>query len=286
MARVAGLVADITELKNSLERSRQQEMQLIQADKMATLGVLVSGIAHEINNPNNLVMFNSDLVSRIVKDVTPILDEFYEAHPDRLLGGLAYVETRKELENLLAGIAVGSQRIRDIVAGLKDLARVDTGNMNQQIHINEIVRSSLLIVGNLIRKSTAVFSVDYADDVPAAVGNIQQIEQVVINLITNACHALSKKTQAIRIETRADRAENKVLIIVSDEGAGIPAENLKRLFDPFFTTKRDIGGTGLGLSISYSIVHAHRGELLVQSTEGEGTTVTLSLPVASPEEHQ
>ncbi len=269
---------DITDLKISQEKSRLHEQQLIQADKMASLGLLVSGVVHEINNPNNLVMFNCDLVSRIINDVTPTLDEYYEDHSDRLVGGLPYPETKKELEKLLKGISIGSQRIRDGVINLKDFARIDSGNMDHQIRINEIVKSALLIVGNLIKKSTDIFSVEYTDEIPNIVGNAQQIEQVIINLITNACQALVNKSQAIQIRTKFNSDENKILIVVSDEGIGISKEHVKRIFDPFFTTKMDSGGTGLGLSISHSIIQVHKGELQVKSVEGNGTTVTISLP--------
>ncbi len=299
-ARMSGLVHDITErkraeellqktmidLKHSEEQTLSQQMQLLQAGKMASLGILVSGIAHEINNPNNLVMFNGDLISRIMRETLPILDEFYEAHPDQLLSGLPYHRTRKGLEGLLNGLVMGSERIRDIVANLKDFARIDAGAMNQQIRINDIVQSALLIVGNLVRKSTDAIVVEYGDAMPDAVGNIQQIEQVIINLVTNACHALTDQTQAIRIRTHYNSTDNKVYVDVSDEGIGISTENVARLFDPFFTTKRDIGGTGLGLSISYNIVLAHKGELLVHSIEGEGTTFSLCLPGCRVEEKQ
>jgi signal transduction histidine kinase len=279
----AHMLVNIRQRKQTQEQTHHQQMQLIQADKMASLGVLVSGIAHEINNPNNLVMFNGDLAARLMKDLLPILDEYYAVHAEERIGGLSYAETRAELLNLLNGISIGAHRIRDIVANLKDFARVDAGTMNQELHLNTILNSALLIVGNLVRKSTEAFSVEYGDDLPVTFGNAQQIEQVMINLITNSCHALKNKAQAIRIHTAFQRAEGKILVVVSDEGSGISPKDMKRLFDPFFTTKRNMGGTGLGLSISYSIVQAHKGELKVQSVEEKGTTVTLSLPVISPE---
>lgn len=277
---------DITDLKHSREQTRLQQMQLIQADKMKSLGVLVSGIAHEINNPNNLVMFNSDLVSRIIGDVTPGLNEYYEDHPERLVGGLSYSETLRELESLLKGISIGSQRIRDSVVNLKNFARIDSGNMNQQMRINEIVKSALLIVANLVAKSSNAFSVSYADNLPAIAGNAQQIEQVIINLLANACQALQNTSQAIHLSTKYDEAGKRIHVVVSDEGIGISKGQVKQIFDPFFTTKIDTGGTGLGLSISDSIVQAHKGELWVQSVEGKGTTVTMVLPVGTFEAQQ
>jgi len=265
------------------EQARRQQLQLLQADKMTSLGVLVSGVAHEINNPNNLVMFNSDLIAQVFKDMLPALDEYYASHPDQKLGGLPYKETRKEMEGMLNGITIGAQRIRDIVAGLKEFARVDPGNLNQEVHVNDVVKSALLIVGNLIRKSTDNFTVEYDDRIQSIKGNIQQIEQALINLLTNACQALPDRTRSIRLHTLHDHEAKQVKVIVSDEGIGMSAEVQQRLFDPFFTTKRDQGGTGLGLSVTYNIVQAHHGKLQVESEEGKGTTITLSLP-GLPEE--
>ena len=277
---IMGMVMDITDLRKSQEQAREQQMQLIQADKMTSLGVLVSGIAHEINNPNNLVMFNSDLVGRIAGDVMPILNEYYEAHPDRTIGGLPFRELRIEFESLVKGISTGAQRIRDIVSGLKDFARIDAGNLQQKVMINDAVKSSLLIVGNLIRKSTDHFSVEYGEQIRPIKGNIQQIEQVIINLLTNACQALPDRDRPLRVRTALDTKLGVVRIIVSDEGVGISKENMKRMFDPFFTTKREQGGTGLGLSVSYTIIQAHHGDLQIESEEGKGTIVTLVLPIA------
>ncbi|HLP15670.1 MAG TPA: ATP-binding protein, partial [Bacteroidota bacterium] len=266
---------DITQLKKVQEQTRMQQMQLIQADKMASLGMLVSGIAHEINNPNNLILVNSELVAQIFSELAPVVDDYYEAHPDQTVSGLPYLRTRQELESLLKGIKVGSQRIRDIVAGLKEFVRADIGNIRQVVSINTAVESALLIVGNLIRKSTNHFSADYGEHLPIVRGNIQQIEQVIINLLTNACQALPDRDRAVRLRTAFDPDLAMVCVIISDEGEGIAKENMPRLFDPFFTTKREHGGTGLGLAISYSIIKEHNGDLLIQSEIGKGTTVTL-----------
>jgi PAS domain S-box-containing protein len=270
---------DITMLNQTQEQTRWQQMQLMQADKMASLGMLVSGIAHEINNPNNLILVNSELVSEIFNELMPALNEYYDAHPENLVGGLPYSRTQREVENILKGIITGSQRIRDIVAGLKDFARTDTAATHQPIRINHAVESALLIVGNLIRQSTEHFTVEYDDHLPPVRGNILQIEQVIINLLTNACQALPGRERGIRLRTEYDGEHAAVRVIVSDEGEGIAKENMTRLFDPFFTTKREHGGTGLGLSISNNIIKEHKGELRIESEAGKGTIVTVSVPV-------
>jgi polar amino acid transport system substrate-binding protein len=275
-----GISEDITNYKIAVDQAKLHQQQLIQADKMKSLGVLVSGVAHEINNPNNLIMFNADLANQIANDFKPILDQYKETHPKFNIAGASFEETQKQLFNLLAGISNGSRRIRDIVANLKDFVRIDKENAFQKLQINSIVKSSITIVGNLIRKSTEFFSVSYDPEIPEIQGNTQQIEQVIINLLTNACQALQDRKRKISVNTSFVKNEKQVCVTIIDEGCGIAPENLKQIMDPFYTTKRDSGGTGLGLSISFSIVEAHKGKLLFSSELNKGTTAQLQLPVS------
>jgi two-component system NtrC family sensor kinase len=211
------------------------------------------------------------MLKQVVGDIAPVLDEHYFTNQDHLIGGLSYLETRDQINSLLKGISMGADRIRDIVANLKEFASVDTGSMKQEIHVNEVVIAALLIVGNLIKKSTETFSVHYDQEIPVVAGNIQQIEQVIINLLTNACQALPDRTCAVSVITSFNAKTRHACVTITDEGVGISEDNRNHLFYPFFTTKRDKGGTGLGLSVSYSIVQAHKGELVINSTEKKGT---------------
>jgi len=278
---VTGL--DITERTRALEHSRLQEQQLIQADKMASLGVLVSGVAHEINNPNNFIMLNGRIVSRVWADAEPILRQYYEAHGDYLLGGMPFSEAQPRIGQLIHGIGEGAQRIKAIVQNLRDFARRATGERNQPLQLNSVAESAIMLVRNLIDKSTSCFIFRPAEGLPPLRGNFQQLEQVLINLITNACHALPSRDRGVAVSTRFDAERRRVVAEVRDQGIGIPEENRKRILDPFFTTKQDIGGTGLGLSISYNIVKNHGGELEIDSAPGVGTTVTVSLPILEEE---
>jgi two-component system NtrC family sensor kinase len=255
-----------------------QQQQLIQADKMASLGLLVSGVAHEINNPNNFIQLNSENLSAIWKDAVMVMDKYREAAGDFKLAGLPYREVREEAGPLISGISDGAERIKKIVQNLKDFARQDPGNMNQSIEINRLLESSVLILNNLIRKATDRFEVNYGKGLPEIRGNNQQIEQVIINLVSNACQALEDKGKAVVVSSGYDEAEKKVFVSIKDEGKGIPAEDLKRIMDPFFTTRRNTGGTGLGLSISYNIIKAHGGTLEISSTPGQGTSAVFKLP--------
>lgn len=273
-----GLINDITNLKKAEEAAAIRQQQLLQADKMASLGVLISGIAHEINNPNNFILLNIQLFQKIWKDVVPILDEYFKNNGDFVLAGMLYSRASNKINQSLEGILNGSERIQKIVSNLTDYAKADTGKLDDEVDINKIVDMAITITSNLIKKSTNNFRVKYAKDFPKIKGSTQQLEQVIINLITNACQSLNKKTESIRVSTSVT-ADNFVEIKVEDKGSGIREKDLKHIMDPFFTTKRDSGGTGLGLSISYNIIKNHGGELSLQSEIGKGTTATVLLPI-------
>jgi PAS domain S-box-containing protein len=276
--RVAGVIADISEYKSAQEEARQHQQRLIQSDKMNSLGLMVSGVAHEINNPNNLIMLNSDVMDTFWKHMRPVLREHAEAHPDWKLAGIPYGTAEGKYETLLAGVMGGSKRIKRIVESLKDFARIDRGDVSEAVDLDHVVDASVGIVGNIIRKSTDHFSIERAGGLPKVQGNFQKLEQVIINLITNACQSLESRSKSIRISTWQDPEEGWVGVRVEDEGKGIPAENLGKVTDPFFTTKRDMGGTGLGLSVSYGIIREHRGRMEISSEVARGTRVEIRIP--------
>lgn len=278
-----GLINDITELKKAEIATEIKNRQLMQADKMASLGILVSGIAHEINNPNNFILLNVHLFSQIWKDITPILDEYYNNNGDFVLAGMLYSKSKEKISQSLDGILQGSERIKNITKSLTEYAKADSGHLNEPVDINKVVEMAILITNNLIKKSTDNFIVKYDDHIPILKGNEQQIEQVIINLITNACQSLGTKTALIKVSTHYKPEEKIVEIIVNDEGVGINENDLKYIMDPFFTTKRNIGGTGLGLSVTYSIIENHGGNIILNSEVGNGTTVIVTLPVPETE---
>ncbi len=278
--KLAGILItgnDVTETRKAEALARKHQLQLIQADKMASLGILVSGIAHEINNPNNFIMLNGECIHDIWRDAVAELD-IKATGGDFQIAGLPYSEIREETFKLIGGIREGAERIKRIVNSLKDFARQDPGDMDQLVNLNSVLDSATLITNNLIRKSTYTFQLELAPNLPDFRGNVQQIEQVIINLITNACQALTCTSQKITVTTALNVSQSKIELAVSDEGSGIAPEHIKYIMDPFFTTKRDSGGTGLGLSISYSIVKNHSGDLSIQSVPGKGTTVLLQFP--------
>jgi polar amino acid transport system substrate-binding protein len=281
--RTADLTREIAERKLVEKQLVINQQQLVQADKMAALGVLVSGVAHEINNPTGLILLNIPILKRTNNDIAPILEEHYQTHGDFLVGGLPYSEIREETPRILNEMQEGAQRIKRIVNDLKDFARRDDTGDRTCIDLNSIVQISLRLVEPTIRKATNQCRVNLVDDLPQILGNAQRIEQVVVNLLLNACQALPAPDRGITVTTRYNRSTDNLILTIRDKGVGIAAEHLPRLTDPFFTTKRENGGTGLGLSVSAGIVNEHGGQLSFDSTPGVGTTVTLTLPAAQKE---
>ena len=276
--RTAELAREIEEKNKALEELRLHQDQLIQADKMASLGVLVSGVAHEINNPNGLILMSMPLVIDSYAAAEEILEEHYREHGEFMMGKLPYSRLREKLPYLLSEMNEGAKRIKRIVEDLKDFARKGNPASMEPADFNELVQTAVRLVESSIRKSTNRFEASYEEGLPKIRGNAQRIEQVVVNLILNSCQALPNRESRISLATFFDQKRQAIVLQLSDEGVGIALENLRRLADPFFTTKRDKGGTGLGLSITAGIVKEHGGTLNFDSIENYGTTVTLTLP--------
>jgi PAS domain S-box-containing protein len=272
-------IRDITERKNAEHRAKIEYEQLVQAGKMVSLGILVSGVAHEINNPNNSIILNIPLLSRMWYDARVIMDEYMEENGDFTLGNLRYSYARERVPELFSGIMASSKRIKHIVRDLKNYARQGSTVMNEVIDINGVLRAAVLLLDNQLQKATSRLEISYGFGIPHFRGNFQKIEQVVINILQNACEALEDKSRAIRIRTWLDEESGHIRLDVADEGQGIGAEDLPHVTDPFYTTKRTCGGTGLGLSISSRIMQEHGGELAIESRQGEGTLVSLLFPV-------
>lgn len=274
-----GTVLDITEVVRAREEAKIHYQQLVQADKMASLGILVSGVAHEINNPNHAIMTNVAALSSVWESSQAILEQFYRDFGDFALGGYEYAENRDRFPSMFADALDCSRRIQVIVDELRDFARQNPSDRMAPVNVNAAVESAVILVSNMVRKSTERFFVDYATKLPPVRGDRQRIEQVVINLIQNACQSLSNRDNGIYVRTSFCSEAKEVFIEVLDEGKGIPEEDLKHLGDPFFTTKRTAGGMGLGLWISFGIAHDHGGKLTFDSKLERGTRAVFSLPV-------
>jgi signal transduction histidine kinase len=281
---VTGIIRDLTAQKQLQETTRQQRMQLIQANKMTALGTLVSGVAHEINSPNQVVLLNAGVLAKAWDDVVGILDTYERENGAFVLGGLPYPEMRDTIPALIGGVHDGARRIERIIDDLKDFARPRLRGVHTPVPLNDAVRRALRLLAHLIKQRTDHFHVDLAPGLPSLRGDTQQVEQVVVNLLTNALEALPDRAHGVAVTTACGAAERAVLLEVRDEGVGIPPEHLARLCDPFFTTKHESGGTGLGLAITASLVHAHGGRLTFASELGKGTCARVTFPCRDEEE--
>jgi signal transduction histidine kinase len=258
----------------TLEKTYEQQVQ--QADKLASLGQLVSGIGHEINNPNQFIRGNIKIMNQALEDMLPITDEYYKQHSDLKIARLDYDFFRKHIMTLMSDMAHGSERIKAIVEGLRSFARKDEGLLVDQVDINTIVEASTRLVHNEVHKRASI-NLDLTKGLPVFNGNSQKIEQVLVNLLVNAGQAIpDDKKGTIHVRTRSE--DGQVVVEVEDNGCGMSEKARKQIFDPFYTTKRAKGGTGLGLAIAYRIIEEHNGSISVRSELGEGTRFTIRIP--------
>ncbi len=277
----------LTELNRKLSEAQEQ---LLQSEKLASIGQLAAGVAHEINNPIGYVHSNLGSLANYLGDLFALIAAVEDAvaglpEADPMRQRLAALRDqydlaflKEDLPALLEESKEGITRVKKIVQDLKDFSRVDTSQEWQLADLHAGLDSTLNIVRNEIK---------YKADVAKEYGTLPQVEclpsqlnQVFMNLLVNAAHAMKDKERGtITLRTGADQ-EGEVWVEVADDGCGIPPENLKRIFDPFFTTKAVGKGTGLGLSLSYGIVQKHQGRIEVSSKEGEGTTFRVTLPVS------
>jgi len=262
---------DITEKRMLEERVRRNE-------HLASLGQISAGIAHEINNPNNIIMGNSELLRDVWHDADHVLSEYHAQQGDFLLGGAPFSEMRPKIDNMLKRIFNGSERINAIVNGMKQYtSRMNKGH-TEKVAINDVVLAGVEMVREQIGKRTDAFSMDLGENLPLVNGNGRALEEVITNLVSNALQSLAVRTKRVSITTRHD--QNKFVVCeVRDEGAGMTPEVLRQATNPFFTTKQNSGGMGLGLSISQSIINNHQGSIDFESRPGQGTVATVRLPV-------
>jgi len=284
---------DLITLNEKLKKSKdelqslveQRTRELLQSEKMASLGTLAAGVAHEINNPMGFVISNLDTLKKYTEDMKPLLSSLISLD----------VEKRKELEKLLdisldwqeleyitddldpliSESLNGGQRVSKTVAGLKSFAHPSDSSHND-VSLKEVIELALSLTMNEVKhKGELVYPV--FDDVVIK-GNLTELSQVFVNLVVNAAHALTVDGV---IEIKVIPTTSSVKVKVQDNGHGIKPENLHKLFQPFFTTKNVGSGTGLGLAISHGIVESHGGSITVESIVDQGTTFTIELPLVN-----
>jgi len=272
-------VRDIAERKKIEEEKRKHQEQLLQTDKLVALGTLVSGVAHEINNPNSSIMLGLPILKQGWDGALPILDSYLKANGDFLIAGIPFIMFKSYVSDIMRDISKCSERIKVIVNDLKNFSRFDSGELSDHVDVGGVIHASIKLINSQILKCTNKFQVKIEDDMPCVFGNIIRLEQVFVNLIQNACQALTCSDQAIVISVNYNLDQQNIQVLIEDEGCGISKFNMKQIFDPFYTTKRGVGGTGLGLSVSLKIIEEHKGSIDFYSNEGKGTQVVILLPV-------
>lgn len=279
------LESSYSEIKSSHEKLKQAQSQLVQSEKMASLGQLAAGVAHEINNPIGFVMSNvgtlkeySDVILKYVELTNKLVEKSTGVECDEIKAldekeDLNFIVN--DINGIMSDCSDGLKRVKDIVANLKSFARSDEEESNE-FDINECILNTIKVVWNELKYKVTLHKV-FADNLPLVKGHEGQIGQVIMNMLVNAAHAIDDNGE---IFIATEQVEQNLIIKIKDNGKGMPEEVKAKIFDPFFTTKGVSEGTGLGLSISYGLIESHGGKIEVNSKEGEGTEFVITLPLA------
>ncbi|MEO1256677.1 MAG: ATP-binding protein, partial [Bacteroidota bacterium] len=270
------------ELDDAMARLKETQSQIVQSEKMASLGQLTAGIAHEINNPINFVYNGIDSLNMSIDDLTKIMDKYNELdsadmnHIPQILTEIGDMKKRFRFEKLinnlptvLSDIKSGANRTIEIVKGLRVFSRLDEEDQ-KPANINECLDSTLILLRNKTKDKIKIqkFFDESLGDIMCYPG---QLNQVFMNLLSNAVQAMPEEKKDGKIMIYTENLDKSVIIRIMDNGSGIPEEVKKRIFEPFFTTKPVGIGTGLGLSISYGIIEKHDGKIYVNSEVDKGT---------------
>lgn len=289
-AIVGELIKTNRDLKEVNSKLSDTQSKLIQSEKLASIGQLAAGVAHEINNPIGFIFSNFGTLEQYLEDLFQMLDAYEQAEASMSDGAaLARIRSLKadldidylkeDIPNLMRESRDGIQRVRKIVQDLKDFSRVDARQEWESVDLHAGIDSTLNIVNNEIKYKADV--VKHYGALPEVQCLPSELNQVFMNLLVNAAHAITAERGTITISTGVEGPN--VWVEVADTGAGIAQENLQRIFDPFFTTKPVGKGTGLGLSLSYGIVQKHSGRMEVHSELGVGTRFRVTLPIQHEE---
>ncbi|MFO7716077.1 PAS domain S-box protein, partial [Desulfosarcina sp.] len=265
-------ICDITEEKRF-------EQQLIQSEKMASLGILVSSIGHEINNPNNFISFNIPILRDYLEALIQIADQHADTQPDFELFHMRYDEFRNDVLKLVDNIEHGSSRISSFVSNLREFSQNNVNREKEWLALPVVLDEVLSICRSQIKKRVRDFTLDIPADLPRIYADKYSLEQIMLNLIVNAVQASDKEDSTVNVSaSTGDSWRDRIIIRVSDNGCGIDEKQLGKLFNPFYTTKPAGEGTGLGLYVCHNLVARQGGRIEVQTRLGEGSTFTIFLP--------
>lgn len=266
---------------NDITESKLMERKLIQNEKMASLGVLISGIAHEINNPNNYISVNLPILRDYLDIVMPIVDEYAQKHPDLEIMHMPYAEFREDIFELLDNVEHGSRQIKTIVRDLKVFSKPDPDKAFEKIDLKPIIEKVVAFCKSEIEGTATTFNVHIPENLPEALVDSQSLEQILINLLTNAAQAFdapADENSTVNLTVSLDDGQKDLLIIeVSDNGCGMDEKTLAKIFDPFFTTKSSEEAIGLGMYIVHNLIERIGGRIKVESKLGQGSKFKIIL---------
>jgi signal transduction histidine kinase/ActR/RegA family two-component response regulator len=269
---------DVTEQRKTQRSLKKSRGHLYQAQKMEALGTLVAGVAHEINNPISLMMFNLPIVRRVWQDILPLLEQMTPPITGRRLGGFSLTYLQTNFSRLIDDMDMAASRVSKIVKDLKNFSRRSYVSEKKPLQINAAVTNALRLARTTIQKSGVDLIIALADDLPCIHGNLPSIEQIILNILINAVQAIDGEQGKITIKTGLRPKDAMVFVALTDNGRGVAPSVAEKLFDPFVTDKQKSGGSGLGLAVSYSLAQAHNGSITFEAAAGGGTTFTIWLP--------
>jgi PAS domain S-box-containing protein len=266
-------VCDITE-----ERALQRE--IIKNEKLAALGLLVSGIAHEINNPNNFISFNIPILRDFLLEMMDIVDSHAELRPGLEICSMPYAEFREDIFRLLSNLEHGAERINNTVTNLKEFVSSEEKPELRPTDPREVIEKAIVICQGELNKKVKAFEAQVGEALPRILTDAGSLEHVLVNLLINACQSMDKEHARLEIRAFSGTGPDHLVIEVTDNGCGMDENTMERIFEPFFTTKQRGAGTGLGLYVSRNLIERLGGEITVKSEIGQGTTFRVTLPVA------
>jgi len=271
---------DISDEIRTKAEARVRQIAVTYSNRMASLGFLLAGVAHEISGLNNRVMYNAQLLSDAWRDALPVLEEHFRQRGDFPLGGplLTFSEMREAIPKLLPETIESGLKIKRIVEGLANALRDESGLPGRNVDVNRILRYTASTLSDHIQKRTERFALDLAEEVPPVRGDALKLEHLFANLILNALQALPSRNCGILISTHYRKDKNAVEIRIKDEGAGMSKDVLSALAQDSFVGKLEAGGS-LGLLVAHMIVREHRGTIEFDSDVGKGTTATVTIPL-------